>query len=301
VSLAGLVRRVRGVRFVARPRHDGVRELVTPEGVDLALKVGSYGERFGAFVIDFGIILGALLGFTLLLALGAWATKATFGSELLGVIWVLGAFLLRNFYFVGFEVRTRAATPGKRLMGLRVAAADGGRLTADAIFARNAMRELEVFLPMTFLAASGQGIDAVLIGLGAVWSAVFVLFPLFNRDRRRMGDLVAGTVVLKTPQRRLAPDLADRGAAAAAELGFTPAQLDAYGVRELHVLEDILRSGSRKAVAEVAERIKAKIGWAGLADVADRTFLSAYYAGLRARLEGQLLFGRRRKDKFDRI
>jgi len=53
------------------------------------------------------------------------------------------------------------------------------------------------------------------------------------------------------------------------------------------------------AVAEVASRIRGKIKWEGAADIPDRTFLNAYYAGLRGRLESRMLFGRRRKDKFD--
>ena len=53
-------------------------------------------------------------------------------------------------------------------------------------------------------------------------------------------------------------------------------------------------------MAEVAQRIKAKVDWEGPADTPDRTFLNAYYAGLRARLESRMLFGHRRKDKFDR-
>ena len=196
-------------------------------------------------------------------------------------------------------MRPRGATPGKRAMGLRVIAADGGPLSADMVFARNAMREVEVFLPLTFFAARGQGVDAALITLGAIWSGVFVVFPLFNRDRRRMGDLVAGTLVVKAPKKVLQIDLADTERAAARGFAFTPAQLDAYGIKELHVLEDVLRAGDRRAQAEVAARIRAKIGWEGPEDLADRTFLNAYYAALRGRLESQMLFGRRRKDKFD--
>ena len=47
-------------------------------------------------------------------------------------------------------------------------------------------------------------------------------------------------------------------------------------------------------------RIRKKIGWEAPLEVSDRAFLQSYYAGLRARLEGQLLFGRRRADKFDK-
>jgi uncharacterized RDD family membrane protein YckC len=298
MSVQGAAKKVRSLR-VQRAPADGWRELVTPEGVDLRLKVGSYIERFVALLLDFLILLGGLIGFSLLALLVAWATKATWMTEALGVVWLLGVFVARNFYFLIFEIQPRAATPGKRAMGLRVIAADGGRLTADAVFARNAMREVEVFLPLTFLLAQGQGVDAALISLGAVWSGVFVIFPLFNRDRRRLGDLAAGTMVVKAPKKLLQPDLADTERAASRGVSFTHAQLDAYGIKELHVLEEVIRAADRKAIAEVASRIRTKIGWDGPADIPDRTFLNAYYAGLRGRLESRMLFGRRRKDKFD--
>jgi uncharacterized RDD family membrane protein YckC len=282
-----------------REPYDGWHELVTPEGVDLRLRVGAYAERFSALLLDFLILGGVLAAFTVVLLIVVGVTKVTWMTEVIGIVWLLGMFRGRNFYFFWFEARPRAATPGKRAMGLRVMAADGGRLTADAVFARNAMREIEVFLPLVFLVSQGEGVDAALITLGAIWSGVFVVFPLFNRDRRRLGDLAAGTMVVKAPKRLLQPDLADTERAAARGFAFTAAQLDAYGIKELHVLEDVIRAGDRKSMTEVASRIRAKIGWEGPADVADRTFLNAYYAALRGRLESRLLFGRRRKDKFD--
>jgi len=282
-----------------RDPFDGWRELVTPEGVDLRLRVGAYAERFAAMLLDFLILGAVLVAFSILALIVASATKLSWMNEVLGIVWLLGMFIGRNFYFFWFEARPRAATPGKRMMGLRVIAADGGRLTADAVFARNAMREVEVFLPLAFFAAQGEGVDAALIGLGAIWSGVFVVFPLFNRDRRRLGDLAAGTMVVKAPKRLLQPDLADSERSASRGLAFTSAQLDAYGIKELHVLEDVIRAADRKAMAEVAARIRVKIGWDGPTDIADRTFLNAYYAALRGRLESRLLFGRRRKDKFD--
>jgi hypothetical protein len=195
-------------------------------------------------------------------------------------------------------LRPGAATPGKRMMGLRVASRDGGRLTANAVFARNALRELEIFLPAGFLFAQGMGVDAGLILLGGVWSGVFVLFPLFNRDRLRLGDLAAGTMVVKAPRQVLRPDLARDAVATVAGPVFTDAQLDAYGIKELHVLEEILRRGERKTVAEVAQRIRRKIGWDAPLEFSDRAFLGAYYAGLRARLEARMLFGHRKADKY---
>jgi hypothetical protein len=50
----------------------------------------------------------------------------------------------------------------------------------------------------------------------------------------------------------------------------------------------------------VADRIRRKIDWIAGAEENDEQFLQAYYAALRARLEQRMLFGHRRKDKFDK-
>jgi uncharacterized RDD family membrane protein YckC len=218
------------------------------------------------------------------------------------MIWLLGAFLLRNGYFVLFELGPRAATPGKRALGLRVIARDGGRLTAEAIFARNALREIEVFLPLTLLGASalaGDPVDGVMALLALVWSGVFLFFPLFNRDRLRVGDLVAGTWVVRAPRAALLADLAQDAARTLPRFAFTADQTGAYGVKELQILEDVLRRRDARTLAVVAARIRAKIAYLQPDGESDEAFLAAFYAALRGRLEHRLLFGHRRKDKFD--
>ncbi|MDR3508137.1 MAG: RDD family protein [Caulobacteraceae bacterium] len=275
------------------------RHLITPEGVDLRLTLASAGERAGAFLIDIAILAGSLIVFTIVAALAAIGAKGQ-GAPFIAAIWLIGAFVLRNLYFILFELTPRAATPGKRILGLRVAARNGGRLTADAIFGRNAMRELEVFLPLTFLLVQAGAIDAWISLMGLIWSGVFLLLPVFNRDRLRAGDIAAGTWVVKAPKRKLLPDLAERDLTPSRVIQFTPDQLDAYGIKELHVLEDVLRRYESKTVKAVAERIRGKIGWPEGSGEGDGEFLDAYYRALRGRLESRLLFGRRRIDKFDR-
>jgi uncharacterized RDD family membrane protein YckC len=278
------------------------RELITPEGVDLRLRLAEASERASAFLLDAAIIVGVLVVMTIVLVLALIGTKGK-GSQAIVVLWLFGSFVLRNLYFILFELTPKAATPGKRILGLRVAARSGGRLTADAIFGRNAMRELEVFLPLSFLLVRARDVDAWIALFGALWCAVFVFFPLFNRDRLRVGDLVAGTWVVKTPKLKLLRDLATRDISnfdgGGRALAFTSAQLDAYGVKELQVLEEVLRRYDAATVRAVADRIRAKIGWIAGAGEGDGDFLDAYYRALRGRLEGRLLFGRRRKDKHD--
>lgn len=273
---------------------DRIRELVTPEGVALHLRLAEASERLCAFLLDLAVICAALVALTVVSA----ALFRGTGIELAGIIWLLGFFLLRNFYFALFELRPRAATPGKRMLGIRVATQSGGRLAADAILARNLVRELELFLPLSLLGLQGRSAGGWLVLLGLGWVGVFTLFLLFNRDRLRVGDLLAGTWVVGVPRRRLLADLALAPPGPAGALAFTAAQLGAYGIKELHVLEDVLRAQSPATLAAVAGRIAGKIGWVRGSET-DLAFLQAFYAGLRARLERGLLFGQRRRDKFD--
>lgn len=271
------------------------RSFVTPEGVDLQLELGGAGTRAAAFLIDIVLILIALVAVTAALFALDQATRA----DIAKILWLIGAFVLRNGWFVLFEMGGRGATPGKRLMGLRVVARDGARLTAGAVLARNAMREIEVFLPLSFLgaqAAAGTA-DAFLTIFALLWTGIFLFFPLFNRDRLRIGDLVAGTWVVQTAIRTLSADLAP--ATDRPRHVFSEAALALYGIYELQALEDVIRGGEDLARITVAAAIRRK---AGLADDGDDDgFLADYYAALCARLEGGLLVGRRRLDKLSAV
>jgi uncharacterized RDD family membrane protein YckC len=271
------------------------RSFVTPEGVDLQLELGGAGTRAAAFLIDIVLILIALVAVTAALFALDQATRA----DIAKILWLIGAFVLRNGWFVLFEMGGRGATPGKRLMGLRVVARDGARLTAGAVLARNAMREIEVFLPLSFLgaqAAAGTA-DAFLTIFALLWTGIFLFFPLFNRDRLRIGDLVAGTWVVQTAIRTLSADLAP--ATDRPRHVFSEAALALYGIYELQALEDVIRGGDDLARITVAAAIRRK---AGLADDGDDDgFLADYYAALCARLEGGLLVGRRRLDKLSAV
>jgi uncharacterized RDD family membrane protein YckC len=276
------------------------RSLVTPEGVDLSLRLAEPGQRFAAFLIDLLIMLGLLVSVSLLIALGA-ATIGSYSFGLALILWLLGFFLLRNFYFILLEMGPRAATFGKRATGLRVVARSGGRLTADAVIARNLLRELEFYLPLSFLGyrvAEGSAGGAI-AAFGFGWTCIFLFFPFFNRDRLRVGDLLAGTWVINAPKRRLGIELlgASSEAGEAPAYSFTAEQLEAYGVFELQTLENVLRTANADAMGTVAYAIRNRIG--AEQHGGDEEFLRAYYEALRLRLERQLLFGRRRRDKHD--
>ena len=274
--------------------HDRFRRaFVTPEGVDLRLELASGGVRAAAFLIDAFMMIVLLILVTMLLAYMAVPGV----EQVLAVLWLLGFFILRNGWFSLFEMGSRGATPGKRLMGLRVVARDGARLTGAAVVARNAMREIEIFLPISFLAARAvEGTaDTFLVIFSLLWSGIFLFFPLFNKDRLRVGDLVAGTWVVSLPRVRLAPDLVS--ATPVARRTFSDAALSLYGIYELQTLEEVLRNEQSEAIATVANAIRYKAGLPDDGD--DYGFLSDYYAALCSKLERGLLVGRRRESKWE--
>ena len=290
------------MRDTRNARRD--RTMVTPEGLALPLRVASRGARAGALLLDLSIIFfGLFFFFIALLMLG-------FGFfdlddvppgpiEFIAIVVIIVMFLCRYAYFLWFELGPRGATPGKRLLGIRVAARptaleDGATLTAEMVIVRNLMRDAEVFIPTFFLLSGGQ--EAGVFGSAAfVWLAAFVLFPFFNRDGLRAGDLVAGTWVVETGRAKLesAMSLApDRSTT----YRFGDAELSVYGEHELQVLESVLRQDNPQALREVAEAICGKIGWSlGAGD--EREFLEAFYAALRGHLERGMRFGQRKADK----
>ena len=287
------------------------RELVTPEGLSLPLTIASRGARAGALMLDLIIVfVGLAVLVVVLLGLGIGFLNLSQAEEspaveLLVVVLIVGTFLARYFYFIGFELSPRGATPGKRIVGIRVAArpnseGSGGRLTAEAVIASNLMRDVEVFLPLTFLLSDGFADGVVGIAAG-IWLGMFLLFPFLNRDFLRAGDLVAGTWVVEAERSRLTRALS-LGTTPPTAYRFGPDELAVYGEHELQVLEGVLRTGNAEAQREVMEAICRKIGWEAGAQVDgigdERAFLEAFYAAQRAHLERGLRFGRRKTDKF---
>lgn len=295
-------RRRRAARVKAQAAEEKrIRKMVTPEGAVLNFKISTFGERMGAFMIDF--IFQVLIIIGIVLVIGFIASPFNFdGWQVAGAIATVLIFLVRNFYFIFFEIGRKAATPGKRLVGLRVAARNGGQLKANAIIARNFLRELEFWLPLSALfGLGGSGVNGWINLLIFAWCMIFVLFPLFNKDKMRVGDLVAGTIVIHSPKVQLLKDIASVAPQAAAQSGivFTTAQLDIYGIHELHVLEDVLRQSTHEIKRNVANRIATKIGWVPEPGQTDVQFLEAFYGSLRKHLEQGMLFGNKKADKYD--
>jgi uncharacterized RDD family membrane protein YckC len=275
------------------------RDIITPEGVAIPVELADYGERAGAFLIDWVIWTVATIAIYLpiILLIG----KA--GSILIAIsVALFVGFLIRNLYFVYFEIAWRGATPGKRLVKLRVIDRHGGPLLPTAVIARNLTREVEMFLPLGILMSGGRGAEGAADWeqlFLAVWLLFFAALPAINRDRMRGGDLIAGTMVIALSKRVLSSDLVD----GTVQFSFTEQQLRAYGAFELQVLEELLRrpdsQEADRVLNDVCDTICRKIVWtAPVPPNQVARFLRDFYTAERAFLEREQLYGKGRADKF---
>ena len=309
----------RGISYTPRDAKRA-RTHVTPEGLALFITLAPRTSRAGALIIDVMIIVFGLVAFQLAIYLIAdgllsgsnFDPEKISGAalEFLGILVAIFVFVVWYGYFLVQELGPRGATLGKRIVGIRIAARGASRLSPEAVIARNLLRDIEIFYPLitlfslSVLARTGQTIG-VLGWVATGWFALFLLFPFFNRDGLRAGDIVAGTWVVERPRAKLGKILSADGAAAAAgaseltgvRYAFGEKELSIYGEKELQTLERMLRDSPPEALAAVHVTICRKIGWdPGAGD--ERAFLEAFYAQLRAKLEGDLRFGKRKADKF---
>ncbi len=277
-----------------------LRKIETPEGIELAVYLAPRGDRASAVIVDFVIISLMVVGIGLTAALIGKLT----GAFSAGIFFLLSYFFLRSFYFIFFELKWKGQTPGKRYFGLRVIKRSGGKLDSGSIFARNLMREVEIFLPMTVIFAGGIILDGWMLLFSWLWCGIMVFMPFFNKDNMRVGDLVGGTWVISMPKTALLDEVGIHAENTSEEkpsnnVYFTKEQLSIYGIYELHTLENVLRSENPELHNNVMIKIQNKIGWKadqfyGTAE----EFLQAFYSELRRHHEGEILMGRRQKDKY---
>lgn len=146
----------------------------TPENIEFAYDIAGIGSRFLAAMIDTFLILIAQ-GIILFVA-GLAVSSFEIGQSILTALAAVVGFVILWGYYIVFEMVWSGQTPGKRSVGLRVVREGGRPITFVASAIRNFIRLVD-FLP-------------ALYGIGVV--AMFI-----DTRARRLGDLAAGTLVVK--------------------------------------------------------------------------------------------------------
>jgi uncharacterized RDD family membrane protein YckC len=155
--------------------YDDTVTIATPEGVDLELTLAGAGSRFVSALVDLGIqTVLAVATFAALGGLGGFGEAAV----------ALATFVVVLGYDIFFEVLASGRTPGKRLNGMRVVRSGGEPVGFITSTIRNVLRLVD-FLPFAYV-----------IGASAI---------LITRKNQRLGDVAAGTLVVRDRAPQAAP------------------------------------------------------------------------------------------------
>lgn len=232
--------------------------LDTPEGVQLELTLAGVGSRFTSALIDYLIQGVVLLFLGLILGLGASIDPGDGGFA--AAIFYIAFFVVFTGYDVAFEVLNAGQTPGKRLNGLRVVHENGAPVTFSRSAVRNVLRLFDI-LP-----------GAYLVGIASI---------LASRRNQRLGDLAAGTLVVRDrrplpTEVRFAPTLVAPAWDTSAISQDESDTVAAFLARRYQ-----LAYGARAQIArELAGRLRPKVGGSVEAET-DEIFLERLVAAKR--------------------
>jgi uncharacterized RDD family membrane protein YckC len=150
----------------------------TPEQTALDFTIAGIGSRFVAIAFDtlIQVVVGLVVGIVAALTIAGISRFLPTGSVWGMAILVLFYFLLYFGYFPFFEIIWNGQTPGKRKAGIRVIKDSGRPLTPAECIGRNLMRIVD-WLPALY--------------------AVGIVSALLTKENKRLGDLVAGSLVIR--------------------------------------------------------------------------------------------------------
>jgi uncharacterized RDD family membrane protein YckC len=158
--------------------------MVTPEAVALEFRTANLGSRILAYLIDMVVVVAGIIAGLFAVALLGQASDVVVPDwvALTIVLVLLPAWWLG--YFIAFETLWRGRTLGKAALGLRVVTKEGA--------------------PLRFRHAAIRGLLGLVdfLLMGGFFAVVFILF---SRDNQRLGDMVAGTLVLRERSALAAP------------------------------------------------------------------------------------------------
>ena len=215
----------------------------TPEQVHLEFVLAGLGSRFMAAILDSFIQFAAYLVLFLCglfwISLGDTSPGRSVFRQAIGVLVV---FCINWGYYAVFESLWKGQTPGKRWAGIRVIKQTGRPINAFEAIARNLVRVID-FLPGFY-------------GVG-------VLTMLLNSKNRRLGDYVAGTIVVHETSDREAslffntPTRADFTLHQAA--GLTPQEaelIETFLARRLEIPPEVRQYNAMRIADMISARLQ---------------------------------------------
>ncbi|MBB5635904.1 putative RDD family membrane protein YckC [Pedobacter cryoconitis] len=222
----------------------------TSQQVDIDYPVAGLGERIAARMIDFGLLIGVLLVFVLFAGL---ITNPKTNVFFIGLMIIYAAAYV--FYHLICEIFFNGQSPGKKLMKIKVVSLDGGQASIGQYFIRWLFRLVDFWL-------SGQVGGLLCVAL--------------SEHKQRIGDLVAGTTVIKTVGRTTLEEIAFEPV----EEEYIPvfANVHLLNDQEMELIHEVLTTYYKTAHYELiyamADKIKMRLGISLPAGMHELAFLN---------------------------
>ncbi|HEY1867058.1 MAG TPA: RDD family protein [Candidatus Cybelea sp.] len=164
---------------------DRTLEVRTPESIAFSYELAGLGSRFLALVVDQAIQIVVLVA--IFAGLIFWAVRGLprqsppladmkLAESIAIAVFVVISFAVLFGYFIVFEAVWNGQTPGKKLLGIRVVRDGGYPIDFGASLIRNLIR-----------------VGEQLIG----YYAIAAISALISPENKRIGDLAAGTIVVR--------------------------------------------------------------------------------------------------------
>ena len=229
---------------------DRTLDVRTPESIAFSYELAGIGSRFLALAVDLliqiAIVVLIVWGISSISGHAPAAhAKALPRSERLlsnvALAIVIASFFAIFFgYFIAFEALWNGQTPGKRALGLRVVRDGGYPIDFSASVIRNLIRVGE---------------------MGAGFYAVSVLVALLSPENKRIGDIAAGTIVVRDARMQRPDDLlrAIRNEPAYASTAFVSGEERALIKRFLERRDDLEPQRRRAIAAQIAQRVRPRL------------------------------------------
>jgi uncharacterized RDD family membrane protein YckC len=217
----------------------------TPEQIALELALAGIGSRLLAMAIDtlIQVVLYLITGLIFIIMLPLGFSVFNFLPRLIGpamAIFIL--FAIYWGYFAIFEILWKGQTPGKRYAGIRVIKESGRPINTFEAVGRNLMRAVD--------------------GLPGIYGVGLVCM-MCNQQSRRLGDFVAGTVVVhEKPTEEVRPSWSTSTAPSSATPGMKQATAEELVLIETYLSRrfDLDPEIRLRTAIQIADRIKAKTG-----------------------------------------
>ncbi|HVS94476.1 MAG TPA: RDD family protein [Mucilaginibacter sp.] len=225
--------------------------ITTSQNIDIDYEIGGLGERIVARIIDYALfmlimILGLIVANMTHTSLNEWSPAA--------VIMLIIYASLYVFYDLVCEIFMNGQSVGKKVMKIKVISLDGGRPSVSQYLLRWLFRIVDFTISFNFCA---------------------LICAAVSENNQRLGDIVAGTVLIKTSPRTQIGSIVFMPAPAGYEAVFKEAgQLNDRDIELIHdVINNYVKTGNNVLVYEMADKVKRHLGIAVPAGMNNMIFL----------------------------